>query len=109
MSMTDPDEARSRAAINSLSFAAIGLFGGIATFLSGFALGTYGEKISMKLRLAVYKNLLRQDCSYFDSPNHSVGVLTSRLSQDASNVQAVCFTSYTLIVILHVFRQLTRD
>ena len=31
---------------------------------------------------------MRQDGTYFDSPNHSVGKLTSRLSTDSNNVQA---------------------
>ena len=88
MSNNDLSAARDTAFTTSLSFAAIGIFGGIATFASGLLLGSTGEKVAMRLRLSVYRNLLRQDSSYFDMPSHSVGILTSRLAQDASNVQA---------------------
>lgn len=67
----------------------IGLIGGFATFSSGFCLGIVGESVSLRLRLAVYRNILRQDAAYFDKPSHSVGALTARLAQDAKNVQAV--------------------
>ena len=88
MSNTDHSAASDAAIGNAIAFASIGIGGGIATFLSGFLLGTTGEKVSMRLRLFVYKNLLRQDSSYFDMSSHAVGILTSRLAQDANNVQA---------------------
>ena len=65
-------------------------------------MGKAGEKLTMRLRLAVYRvrdasaapfdllkfqNLLSQDGAFFDHPDHSVGTLTARLNTDAPNVQ----------------------
>uniref|UniRef100_A0A7E4UP36 ABC-type xenobiotic transporter n=1 Tax=Panagrellus redivivus TaxID=6233 RepID=A0A7E4UP36_PANRE len=88
LAKTDLSHAVSQATLFAVLFACVGLFGGIATFASGFLLGSVGEKVSMRLRLGVYRNILRQDGAYFDERAHSVGALTSRLAQDASNVQA---------------------
>uniref|UniRef100_A0A7E5A008 Multidrug resistance protein 1 n=1 Tax=Panagrellus redivivus TaxID=6233 RepID=A0A7E5A008_PANRE len=84
----DMSKAVHDAAIYGIILAVVGLLGGIATFASGSFLGTVGESVAMRLRLGVYKNILRQDCEYFDQRNHGVGVLTARLAEDASNVQA---------------------
>ncbi|KAI1710182.1 ABC transporter transmembrane region domain-containing protein [Ditylenchus destructor] len=82
------DVATGQAITSSIAFAVLGLICGSATFSSGALMGMAGEKMTMRLRLAVFKNILRQDGSYFDAGNNSTGKLTSRLATDASNVQA---------------------
>ncbi|KAI1720374.1 ABC transporter transmembrane region domain-containing protein [Ditylenchus destructor] len=82
------DLAAEQTIMNSIAFATLGLAGGLTTFGSGSLLGSVGETMTMRLRLAVYRNILRQDGSYFDDPLHSTGRLTARLATDASNVQA---------------------
>uniref|UniRef100_A0AC34Q9D1 ABC transmembrane type-1 domain-containing protein n=1 Tax=Panagrolaimus sp. JU765 TaxID=591449 RepID=A0AC34Q9D1_9BILA len=67
---------------------ALGILSGLSTWLSGNILGIVGEKLNVRLRMAVYKNLLRHNASYFDDPEHSVGKLTARLATDSNNVQA---------------------
>lgn len=74
--------------INTLLFALLGIFAGLTNFASGSLFGYVGEKLSMRLRLSVYENLLRQDGRYYDDMKHSTGKLTARLSSDAPNVQA---------------------
>ncbi len=74
---------------NAILFAALGLVMGTATLLSGWIFGAAGEKLTMRLRMAVLRNLLRQDASYFDHPSHSSGKLTTRLATDAPNVKSV--------------------
>ncbi|KAI1729427.1 ABC transporter transmembrane region domain-containing protein [Ditylenchus destructor] len=74
--------------VNAIGFFAIGLFTCLSTFGSGYLTSAAGEKMTMRLRLAVFKHILRQDCTYFDQYAHSTGKLTSRLAKDASNVQA---------------------
>lgn len=34
--------------------------------------------------------ILRQECGWFDKKENAVGILTTRLSGDAANVQNVC-------------------
>uniref|UniRef100_A0A7E4V7L2 ABC-type xenobiotic transporter n=2 Tax=Panagrellus redivivus TaxID=6233 RepID=A0A7E4V7L2_PANRE len=87
LSSPDLSNASAEAALYAGLFIGIGLVGGSATFGSGFSLGIVGEKVAMRLRLAVYRNILRQDGAYFDQRIHSVGALTARLSSDAKNIQ----------------------
>uniref|UniRef100_A0A7E4VAT3 Multidrug resistance protein 1 n=1 Tax=Panagrellus redivivus TaxID=6233 RepID=A0A7E4VAT3_PANRE len=88
LSKSDLSHAVSQASLYAVLFAGVGVLAGTTTFISGFLLGSVGEKVAMRLRHCVYKNILRQDGAYFDERSHSVGVLTNRLAQDASNVQA---------------------
>ena len=48
-----------------------------------------GEKLTTRIRKLTFKAMLRQEAAYFDDSRHTVGVLCSRLSSDASSVQGV--------------------
>uniref|UniRef100_A0AC35GLM7 Uncharacterized protein n=1 Tax=Panagrolaimus sp. PS1159 TaxID=55785 RepID=A0AC35GLM7_9BILA len=72
----------------TIGFIGVGICGGISTWLSGYLLGLVGEKVNVRLRMDVYRNLMRQDGEYYDNVSHSVGKLTARLSTDSNNVQA---------------------
>uniref|UniRef100_A0A7E4VAD8 Multidrug resistance protein 1 n=1 Tax=Panagrellus redivivus TaxID=6233 RepID=A0A7E4VAD8_PANRE len=72
----------------SMYFVIVGIVSGCATLLAGWSLGKSGHSVAKTLRLAVFKNILRQDGAYFDKSEHSVGKMTSRLATDATNIQA---------------------
>lgn len=38
-----------------------------------------------------FQAMLKQECGWFDDHSNSVGALTSRLSDDAANIQTVWF------------------
>lgn len=66
---------------------AFGLLGVIASAVIGnslvwYGFGTASERINKRVRDAVFKNLLRQEVSWFDV--QSVGSITSRVSEDAA-------------------------
>ncbi|CAD5216666.1 unnamed protein product [Bursaphelenchus xylophilus] len=82
------EEVTSKNVVNALAFGGLGLFGCIFTLTSGYLLGQVGERMTMRLRIEVFKNILRQDGAYFDDLRHSTGKLTARLASDAPNVQA---------------------
>uniref|UniRef100_A0A915BU20 ABC-type xenobiotic transporter n=1 Tax=Parascaris univalens TaxID=6257 RepID=A0A915BU20_PARUN len=88
LSSNDTAVVSSNTLINALLFIALGFLAGISTFASGTLFGCAGEKMSMRLRIAVFTNILRQDGTFFDSSLHSVGKLTDRLATDAQNVKA---------------------
>ncbi|KAE9546637.1 hypothetical protein FO519_010151, partial [Halicephalobus sp. NKZ332] len=71
-----------------IGYITLGVLGGITTWLSGYIMGLVGEKLNVRLRMDVYKNLMGQDVSYYENPDHSVGKLTARLATDSNNVQA---------------------
>jgi ABC-type multidrug transport system fused ATPase/permease subunit len=62
--------------------------------------GVSGENITMRMRLDVFKNVLRQDVAFFDDPKHSTGKICTRLATDAPNVKAVSvFFAYTCTAV----------
>ncbi|VDO68011.1 unnamed protein product, partial [Onchocerca flexuosa] len=73
---------------NTIFYLILGIISSFSTFASGSLFGMVGARISMRLRIAVFKNILRQDMSFFDSKCHSTGELTERLANDAEDVRA---------------------
>ncbi|KXS13200.1 multidrug resistance protein 1 [Gonapodya prolifera JEL478] len=51
------------------------------------ALAFAGEKLTRKLRALLFASILHQEIAFFDHPKNSVGALTTKLSQDASEIQ----------------------
>ncbi|CAD5221357.1 unnamed protein product [Bursaphelenchus okinawaensis] len=82
------DRVSAEYAVNAVLFVLLGMFSFVFTLSSGALLGKTGEQVTLRLRLAVFRNILRQDASYFDDAKHAVGRLTTRLDTDAPNVQA---------------------
>nr|CAD2161669.1 unnamed protein product [Meloidogyne enterolobii] len=73
---------------NSIAFLLLGFWGAITTFGSGTLLGIVGERLTQRLRLDVFRNILSQDGYFFDNERHYSGKLCQRLAMDAPNVQA---------------------
>ena len=46
-----------------------------------------GERVTTRIRAAVFRSILRQDISFFDDPKHSIGALSSQLSTEAARIQ----------------------
>ncbi|VDM54231.1 unnamed protein product [Angiostrongylus costaricensis] len=88
LSNPDPTMLARGNVTNSVFFMLLAIGSGITTFCSGSLFGITGEKMAMRLRMDVFKNIMRQDASYFDDSKHNTGNLTARLATDAPNVQA---------------------
>ncbi|XP_077454038.1 ATP-dependent translocase ABCB1-like [Stigmatopora argus] len=73
----------------SFLFAVIGIVSFVTMFLQGYCFGKSGEILTMKMRLAAFKAMLRQDLGWFDNHKNSIGALTTRLATDAAQVQGV--------------------
>ncbi|CAG8518254.1 28123_t:CDS:2, partial [Racocetra persica] len=68
------------------------IFAGVTFFVSFFqniTLGFASEKLSERLRSRSFASILRQDISFFDDEEHSVGILTSQLSLDVTQISAL--------------------
>ena len=48
-----------------------------------------GEFLTERIRSRLFKAMLRQEMGWFDEEKHSTGALTTRLSEDAAQVQGV--------------------
>ncbi|KAK6047784.1 ABC transporter, ATP-binding protein [Cooperia oncophora] len=53
-----------------------------------FFFGLSAERLTMRLRSKIFKNVMRMDATYFDMPRHSPGKITTRLATDAPNVKS---------------------
>jgi ATP-binding cassette, subfamily B (MDR/TAP), member 1 len=95
----------------ALGFAA--LIGWVLQSFYGYA----GEKLTTKLRTALFRNILRQDQSFFDTPGRDAGSLSGLLSGDSEaihqlwgpsigfKVQLVCNIAVGLIIaFVHVWK-----
>jgi ATP-binding cassette subfamily B (MDR/TAP) protein 1 len=72
----------------ALMFLVLGAVQACCLLLEAFIFGYSSEHLTMRLRSKLFRNVLRQDISYFDMPNHSSGKLTTRLATDAPNVKS---------------------
>ncbi|KAM3147561.1 hypothetical protein pb186bvf_000368 [Paramecium bursaria] len=75
-----------------LYFFFIGLASVILWGIQNFFLTIVGEQLTLKLRQATYRKLLRMPISYFDLPKNNAGTLTSRLSVDCKLIQGLTST-----------------
>lgn len=73
----------------SLKFVALGVGTFIGYFLQYAMLGISGERLTKKLRAETFRAILRQDMSFFDSKQNSMGQLTMRLATEATLVQGI--------------------
>ena len=48
-----------------------------------------GELLTERIRSRVFRAMLRQEMGWFDEEKHSTGAITTRLAEDAAQVQGV--------------------
>uniref|UniRef100_A0A1L8E495 ABC-type xenobiotic transporter n=2 Tax=Nyssomyia neivai TaxID=330878 RepID=A0A1L8E495_9DIPT len=60
---------------------------GIAALVQTYAFGKAGVRLTSLLRKSAFSKTIRQEMSFFDVPENSVGALSARLSTDCANVQ----------------------
>ncbi|KAF0515741.1 multidrug resistance protein MDR [Gigaspora margarita] len=72
----------------------------LVNFIQNVTLGFSSEKLTERIRSMFFSSILRQDISFFDEENHSVGALTSHLSLDVTYINGL--TGVTLGNLLHV-------
>lgn len=51
--------------------------------------GIAGERLTMRLRIEMFRAMLAQEMGWYDKPKNGVGALCARLSGDAAHVQGV--------------------
>ena len=50
-------------------------------------LGKAGEELTYRVRCLTFSAIVRQDMSFFDKPENTVGQLTTQLSSDSNAIQ----------------------
>ncbi|KAJ3111272.1 tRNA N6-adenosine threonylcarbamoyltransferase [Phlyctochytrium bullatum] len=79
-----PDQGERDKGIRFWAFMFLALAGGAfwTYFLSMWLFGIASENLTLRLRVAVFRNLLKQDMAFFDDEKNSTGSLTARLATD---------------------------
>ena len=52
-------------------------------------LGKAGEELTFRVRCLTFSSIVRQDMSFFDKPENTVGQLTTQLSSDSNAIQGI--------------------
>ena len=68
--------------------------------LQVITLGFAGDRLTERLRTHMFQAMLRQDMSWFDRRSNSTGALTTRLANDASEIQGV--SDLTSIILFFI-------
>ncbi|CAI5451390.1 unnamed protein product [Caenorhabditis angaria] len=84
----DQNQMRSDGHFWALMFLVLAGVQGTTMLGQCFFFGVASERLTMRVRSKVYRNVLRQDATYFDMPKHSPGRITTRLATDAPNVRS---------------------
>ncbi|PAV59795.1 hypothetical protein WR25_25744 isoform A [Diploscapter pachys] len=72
----------------SLMFLVLAVVTASTMFFQATFYGIAAEKLTLRLRSKVFRNVMRMDGTYFDNPCHSPGKISTRLSSDAPTIKA---------------------
>ncbi|CAG0893263.1 unnamed protein product [Cyprideis torosa] len=95
---TTGEELKRRSEFWSLMFIALAAFGGLSGYIRTIGIALAGDRMTTRMRLLSFKNILRQEVSWFDDEAHSTGKISTRLATDAPMVKAVASHRMAVVV-----------
>lgn len=72
-----------------MSFLALGIGALVLAITQTYLFSKSSCNLTMRLRSMTFAAMMRQECAWFDHEDHSSGVLSARLTGDASSLQTV--------------------
>jgi ABC-type multidrug transport system fused ATPase/permease subunit len=72
-----------------LLFTGLGCMSLLTYLVKIYSLNRAGEKLTARLRVLLFRALLRQDIGFFDMPGNESGALCARLASDTTEIQHV--------------------
>ena len=84
----EPEQAREEATLIALEYGALALYTFLCMLGQGSAFSVAGERLTQRLRVLMYKAMLRQEIGWYDLEENNSGSLCSRLSSNAQSVQS---------------------
>ncbi|KAK2972823.1 hypothetical protein RJ640_028351 [Escallonia rubra] len=91
-------DAKQRVGWYSIAFSSIGLMSLFSNTLQHYLFGVVGEKAMTNLRRALYSAVLHNELAWFEKPQNSVGLLTSRIINETSTVKTIISDRMSVIV-----------
>jgi len=83
------DELAAAARYWGIAFLILGSGTGLCNYLRVSLFTISGERLTERMRSLLFKSIVRQDVGWFDDKENSTGILTTKLSNDASLVKGV--------------------
>lgn len=85
----DPSRIREEGSFYGVMFVVLGIVICAARYSQEYGLGVMSERLARKLRSKAFAAMVRQQIAFFDQPENGTGALTTRLSEDAAQVNKV--------------------
>ncbi|KAF5445810.1 hypothetical protein F2P56_031498 [Juglans regia] len=82
----------------SIFFSLVGFLSLFSHTLQHYFFGMVGEKAKRNLTQALYSGILRNEIAWFEKPENSIGLLTSRIINDTSMVKTIIADRMSVIV-----------
>ncbi|XP_063831950.1 multidrug resistance protein homolog 49 [Ostrinia nubilalis] len=89
---SDENWVRGQTNIIAILFLIVGVLTGVGIFFQIFIFNLTGVRLTARLRVATFSNMLKQEIGWFDDPINGIGALCSRLAADAAAVQGATGT-----------------
>ncbi|KZV40214.1 hypothetical protein F511_27600 [Dorcoceras hygrometricum] len=93
-----PHKLRKDSRFWALMFVVLGVVSFIAYPARTYLFGVAGNKLIRRIRLKCFQKVVNMEVSWFDEPEHSSGVIGSKLSADAATVRALVGDSLAQMV-----------
>ncbi|KAL1915703.1 uncharacterized protein VTP21DRAFT_6462 [Calcarisporiella thermophila] len=93
-----PDELRKGANFWSLMFVFIAMGNAIVFGIQAYTLGKASERLTKTIRVKSLQAILRQEIGWFDRDENASGVLTSRLTSDATMIEGLAGPTFGTIM-----------
>ncbi|KAI6176117.1 P-glycoprotein-9 [Aphelenchoides bicaudatus] len=84
----DPEIKRQKGHNWALMFLVLGGIQAVCMLVQSVCFGSGAERLTKRLRLALFKKIFSMHIGFFDEPTHSTGKLCTRLATDCPNVKS---------------------
>jgi ATP-binding cassette subfamily B (MDR/TAP) protein 1 len=92
--MDDISYMRDRSGVLAGAMAAVAVGAFIVMGTQGGIFGNIGERLTTRLRIHLFRSIMRQDVAFFDEKANSVGALTTLLQTDTAKVRTMTGQSF---------------
>lgn len=89
MSSDDEEEVLAEVRRFAIIFVILGVFSGLANFITVSMYGVAGEHLTARLRSQMFHLILQQEIAFFDDKDNATGALCAKLAGEAAAVQGV--------------------
>lgn len=96
--MDDISYMRERSAILSGAMGAVSVGAFIVMGIQGGIFGNIGERLTTRLRVHLFRSIMRQDVAFFDEKENTVGSLTTLLQADTTKVRTMTGQSFGSVI-----------